>query len=245
MNIIRNQKGLALVPYADDFTGSVDVLEALSLAGLRAALFPAPPTAEELASYSALDAVGAEGVARTMPPEEMDEQLLPVLEALGQMGAPFFHYKICSTFYSSPVIGSIGKAAELIQQVFGPTRIPLVLGVPVLKKFCLFGHLFADGAGRVYRLDRHPTMSVHPITPMDEGDLLVHLGWQTQADVEHIDFVQLLGPLSMLDHLTDDAASRANVVLIDNFDERTNRQSADSSRVMRAIGGQRIEGRAQ
>ena len=44
-----------------------------------------------------------------------------------------------------------------------------------------FGNLFAvvDGVG--HRLDRHPTMSRHPVTPMDEADLRRHLAWPDRA----------------------------------------------------------------
>ncbi|MGO8249179.1 hypothetical protein ACC809_36725, partial [Rhizobium johnstonii] len=37
------------------------------------------------------------------------------------------------------------------------------------------GNLFAAYQGRIFRIDRHPVMSRHPVTPMDEADLAVHL----------------------------------------------------------------------
>jgi uncharacterized protein YgbK (DUF1537 family) len=40
----------------------------------------------------------------------------------------------------------------------------------------------------VYRLDRQPTMSRHPVTPMHESDLAVHLSRQTSLPIGHMPF---------------------------------------------------------
>jgi uncharacterized protein YgbK (DUF1537 family) len=39
----------------------------------------------------------------------------------------------------------------------------------------------------VHRIDRHPTMSRHPVTPMDEADLRAHLGRQGLAPIGLLD----------------------------------------------------------
>jgi len=57
---------LLLAYYGDDFTGSTDVMEALSKAGLRTVLFLKPPTAAQLARYPGLRALGIAGGSRTM-----------------------------------------------------------------------------------------------------------------------------------------------------------------------------------
>ena len=51
--------------------------------------------------------------------------------------------------------------------------------------------LFALAQGKGYRLDRHPTMSRHPVTPMDEADLGRHLARQTGEPIGLIDFVAM------------------------------------------------------
>jgi uncharacterized protein YgbK (DUF1537 family) len=56
---------------------------------------------------------------------------------------------------------------------------PLVVGAPALGRYVVFGHLFARAGDEIVRLDRHPTMRVHPSTPMHESDLRRHLGMQT------------------------------------------------------------------
>ena len=49
--------------------------------------------------------------------------------------------------------------------------VPLVVGAPTLGRYCVFGNLFATSGvdPQPYRLDRHPSMSRHPVTPADES----------------------------------------------------------------------------
>lgn len=187
--------GLLVSFYGDDFTGSTDTMEALAKAGLRTVLFLDPPPPGALAQFEGLRAVGVAGVSRSLSPAEMDGELPPIFERLHALNAPLFHGKVCSTFDSSPHIGSIGRTLEIGQRVFHSPFVPLVVGAPILNRFCLFGHLFARSGpeSEVFRLDRHPTMSRHPVTPMDESDLRIHLGRQTERSIGLVDVLQLAG----------------------------------------------------
>lgn len=180
-----NVPSLRLAFYGDDFTGSTDALEVLAFAGLRCALFLSPPTPELLRSMGGYDAVGVAGDSRGMSPSEMDKALPPIFKALASLGAAIVHYKVCSTFDSSPSVGSIGRAMDIARSIFGPTVIPVIAGTPALGRYCAFGNLFARSGtdGFTYRIDRHPIMSVHPVTPMDEADLALHLARQTTMPI--------------------------------------------------------------
>ena len=184
---------LLLAYYGDDFTGSTDVMEALSKGGLRTVLFLAPPSPEQVARFPDLRAFGIAGGSRTMSPEEMEQALAPAFEALKASGAPIIHYKICSTFDSSPNIGSIGRAIEIGRRVFGERPTPLIVGAPVLGRYVVFGNLFARSGldTEPFRLDRHPTMSRHPVTPMKEADIRLILAEQTKLPVELVDVLKL------------------------------------------------------
>lgn len=173
--------GLRLAFYGDDFTGSTDALEVLAFAGLRCALFLGVPSAELLAQLGPFDAIGVAGDSRAMSPAEMQQRLPALFARLAALPVPLVHYKVCSTFDSSPSVGSIGQVMELARVAFGDTPIPVVAATPALGRYCTFGHLFARSGtdGKVHRLDRHPIMSVHPMTPMHEADLALHLGAQT------------------------------------------------------------------
>jgi len=195
-----------LTYYGDDFTGSTDALEALSLGGLDTVLFIRPPDADLLARFADCHAVGLAGVSRSETPEWMDVNLTPAFEWLKSLEASVCHYKVCSTFDSSPKIGSIGRAIEIGRQVFSQKSVPLIVGTPQLKRFTAFGNLFAAYSGQIYRIDRHPVMSRHPVTPMMEADLVAHLSAQTQLRGGLVDIAALRA---------EDAAARVDQALDD------------------------------
>jgi uncharacterized protein YgbK (DUF1537 family) len=211
---------LLLTYCGDDFTGSTDVMEALATAGLRTVLFLEAPTPEDLRRFDGLRAAGVASTSRAMTPAQMDRSLTAAFEGLKKLGAPLCHYKVCSTFDSSPSIGSIGRAIELGAAVFGGRYVPLVVGAPVLRRYCVFGNLFATVGAETFRIDRHPVMSRHPVTPMDEGDLRLHLGRQTSLRIALLDLLQLSGSASEVDRrfaaLLD---SKPDVVLFDVLDD--------------------------
>lgn len=196
---------LRLAFYGDDFTGSTDALEVLAFSGLRCALFLKPPTRAQLDALGGFDAIGIAGASRAMSPAEMDDALPAVFHTMRELGAPLVHYKVCSTFDSAPGIGSIGRVMEIARDTFGDTPIPVVAGTPALQRYCLFGNLFARSGtdGQIYRIDRHPIMSVHPVTPMDEGDLIRHLNRQTSLPIAGVNLTNFDGSRSTLDRALD------------------------------------------
>jgi uncharacterized protein YgbK (DUF1537 family) len=165
--------------YGDDFTGATDTLATATQGGLRALLFLRVPTPEMLAAAGDLDCIGIAGASRSMAPDEMEAELAPVAECFAALDAPVVHYKICSTFDSSPQIGNIAVAVRALAQRIPGDFIPIIGGQPNIARYCAFGHLFAaaGAGGPVLRIDRHP-MARHPVTPMTESDLRLHLGRQ-------------------------------------------------------------------
>ena len=187
---------ILLAFYGDDFTGSTDALEFLSRAGAKTVLFIEPPTPEKLASYPGIEAIGVAGITRSMNPQEMEQVLTSAFTSLKQLGARHIHYKVCSTFDSSPTIGSIGKAIDIGAEIFASSFVPLLVAAPALGRYCVFGNLFArmgiGSNGVIYRLDRHPSMSRHPVTPSHESDLRLHLTKQTSRTIGLMDILQVV-----------------------------------------------------
>ncbi len=212
---------LLLSFYGDDLTGSCDAMEALALGGTRTALFLEPPSPELLHErFPGLQAVGVAGVNRGMTLAQIDETLPLVFARIAQLDAVLFHYKVCSTFDSSPEIGSIGRTIDIGQQVFHPRFVPLLVGAPSLKRYCLFGNLFATVGDETFRLDRHPTMSRHPITPMRESDLRVHLAKQTGKRIALLDILNLTGSQPEVDrNLARVLEGQPEIVLFDTLDD--------------------------
>jgi len=164
--------------YGDDFTGATDTLATLAAQGLRSLLFLDVPDAATLAAAGPLDAIGIAGSARAMSPEAMRAALAPVGRFFAAQGVPVLHYKVCSTFDSAPQVGNIAVAIETLAPHVAQRFVPIIGGQPNLGRHCVFGQLFARAGahGQTWRIDRHPTMSRHPVTPMLEADLVMHFG---------------------------------------------------------------------
>src|SRR5262249_50625756 len=94
--------------YGDDFTGSTDALEAPAANGVPAVLFLDPPDEHRLAEFPNCRAIGIAGESRSRSPEWMNERLPPIFRAMKSYDASVCQYKVCSTFDSSPEVGSIG-----------------------------------------------------------------------------------------------------------------------------------------
>lgn len=165
--------------YADDFTGAAAVMEVLTFSGLSSMLFLEPPTAEQLARYPDLKGIGVASTARAQSPEWMDAELPDIFAKLAALNPAVIHYKVCSTLDSSPQVGSIGRAIEIGAEKFSPAAVPIVIAAPQMRRYQSFGHLFAGFGDTVYRLDQHPVMSRHPVTPMSESDVAKHIALQS------------------------------------------------------------------
>jgi uncharacterized protein YgbK (DUF1537 family) len=213
-------EGRLLTFYGDDYTGSSAVMEVLSFAGVPTVLFLGAPTPERVARFSEFRALGVAGVARSQSPAWMAKHLPPVFRQLAALNAPISHYKVCSTFDSAPHVGSIGKAIELAEPILGGAWHPLVVGAPAIARYQAFGNLFAGIDGTGYRLDRHPVMARHPVTPMAEADVRAHLARQTDIPIGLVDFVALKAGQGD-QRLTRERANGARIIALDVLDEET------------------------
>lgn len=175
---------MSYVFVADDFTGASDTLATLARAGMRARLFRDLPRPEEL---TGLDAWGIATHARSLGRAEMTRLAARIGGGLARHAPDFLHVKICSTFDSGPEIGNVALLAHGLADALGIADIAVIGGQPSLGRHAIFGTLFARGPdGQVHRLDRHPVMSIHPVTPMHEADLIRHLASLGLNGIEHV-----------------------------------------------------------
>ena len=237
--------------YGDDFTGSTDALECLAAAGLRAVLFTGVPSPAVLARFEGLQAVGIAGNSRGLTPEEMEDVIPDALDALRRTGAAILHYKVCSTFDSSPTIGSFGRVMDIARRVLSCGTIPIVVGAPKLARYAMFGTLFArhNVDGTVHRIDRHPTMSAHPTTPMREADMRRHIGAQTAQRIALLAAPAIAGSAEDARAALDQAlAGKPDALMIDIADERAEvrvgmllEQMANESTPLFVVGSSGVE----
>ena len=218
--------GLLLAYYGDDFTGSTDAMEVMAAAGLPTVLFLQTPDRAMLQRFPDVRCVGIAGSSRGRSSEWMEEHLPRAFSQLAALHAPLMQYKVCSTFDSSATTGSIGRAIDLGVAHMPGIWSPMIVGAPRLKRYQLFGNLFAAVDGVGYRLDRHPTMARHPVTPMAESDLRRHLALQTQRRIQLIDMVQLRdGAAADAQCLARLKGADTPVVMLDVLDEETLREA--------------------
>jgi len=234
-------QNLLLSYYGDDLTGSTDVMEALELGGVPTVLFMRRPNAAMLAQFSHCRAIGLAGTSRSEAPLWMDTNLREAFAWLKTLNAALCHYKVCSTFDSSPTIGSIGRAIEIGRSVFAQDSVPLLVGAPQLKRYTAFGHLFAAYREKYFRIDRHPVMSRHPTTPMDESDLLIHLSRQTKLTSGLVDLatLQSAGRSEAFDRLL---AEGTDIVLVDVDSRETQALAGKEIWRVRKPGGSFVVG---
>lgn len=209
---------IAIACLADDFTGATDALESLSLAGLSTVMFSSVPSLEEVSAIPGLQAVVVASAARSWSAQEA-ARVRPILSVLRELQSRHVVFKVCSTFDSSPRRGNIGRVIEMGAEVFDQRVVPVVLGAPALGRFAVFGNLFAaesiSPGAEVFRLDRHPVMSRHPVTPMREGDIAKHLSFQTDRRIGLFDVRKLSLPRPEREQNWEESQKECEILLCD------------------------------
>lgn len=198
--------------YADDFTGATDTLETLAHVGIRARLYTKIPTSDMIGGE--INAIGIASTARSLPISKLAARLTADFSQLLDIKVTYFQYKICSTFDSSLYIGNIAVPIEIWRELSGQKWIPIVAGTPRLGRYCAFGNLFAriGKSEEVYRLDRHPVMSHHPVTPMtasDVGEIL-----KMQGLNQEVNYITVLDLSRNLIDIIDKIKDRINSVTV-------------------------------
>ena len=204
-------------------------------------LFTRQPTTEELARFPDVRAIGLAGESRSRSPEWMDSHLPSAFTWLRSLNARYCHYKVCSTFDSAPNIGSIGRATEIGLAAFGQSAVNMIVGAPQLRRYTMFGHLFAGYRDAAYRIDRHPVMSRHPSTPMHESDLARHLSQQCALRIGCVD-PDAARSTALADIMRRLRAEGAEVALIDVYDSASQQRAGEALEADRDASGAFIVG---
>jgi uncharacterized protein YgbK (DUF1537 family) len=163
---------------ADDFTGATDLANNLVRAGMRVVQtigVPAGPLDAEV------DAVVVALKSRTVAPADAIAQSLDALAWLQAQGARQIYFKYCSTF-DSTAQGNIGPVTEALMDALKTDFSIATPAFPDNGRTVFKGHLFV---GEV--LLNESGMQNHPLTPMNDANLVRVLQAQTQRKVGLID----------------------------------------------------------
>src|SRR5205085_5047993 len=108
---------------------------------------------------------------------------------------------------------------ETGKRVFDTGCVPVLVGAPSMRRYVLFGNLFATAEGQTWRIDRHPTMSRHPVTPMHEADLTLHLAKQTRLPAASFNLLAVRADDA--DDRFNQSCSRTPIVVLDTLDDHS------------------------
>lgn len=164
---------------ADDFTGATDLANNLVRAGMRVVQTIGVPTAPLAAE---VDAVVVALKSRTVPAAEAVAQSLAALRWLQAQGATQIYFKYCSTFDSTPE-GNIGPVTEALMDALDCNFTIATPAFPDNGRTVFKGYLFAGNV-----LLNESGMQNHPLTPMQDANLVRVMQAQTQRPVGLIDY---------------------------------------------------------
>jgi len=177
------KRGLKLGCIADDFTGATDLANNLVRAGMRVMQAIGVPTTPLSAD---VDAVVVALKSRTVPKAEAVAQSLAALHWLQAQGveghAPQIYFKYCSTFDSTPE-GNIGPVTEALMDALGCDFTIATPAFPDNGRTVFKGYLFAGNV-----LLNESGMQNHPLTPMQDANLVRVMQAQTERKVGLIDY---------------------------------------------------------
>ena len=160
----------------DDYTGSSDLANALTRAGLRTVQTIGVP-ADDLQLPEA-DAVVVALKCRSIEPDAAVGMALPAQAWLKARGARHIMFKVCSTFDSTDK-GNIGPVMDALRAAEPDPGVVLVNSAfPETRRTIYLGNLFV---GEV-PLNESP-LKDHPLNPMHDANLMRVLGRQSRCRI--------------------------------------------------------------
>lgn len=165
---------------ADDFTGATDLASMLVRHGMRTVqLIGLPDQPLDIGDAQAL-VIALK--TRNIPARDAIDQSLRALAWLRKQGVRQTLFKYCSTFDSTDV-GNIGQVSEALLEGLGEDFTIACPALPENNRTVYQGHLFVGE-----QLLAASSMRYHPLTPMNDSNLVAVLGRQSQGKVGLIPF---------------------------------------------------------
>jgi len=165
--------GLLIGAIGDDFTGSTDLALMLCKNGMPAVQYIGTPS--DSTTAVGLPAAVVALKTRTAPVAEAVAQSVAACRWLLDQGARQIFFKYCSTF-DSTVAGNIGPVAEALLDLTGAAKTIVCPAFPANARTVYQGHLFVGD-----RLLNDSSMQYHPLTPMNDADLVRFMGRQVRS----------------------------------------------------------------
>jgi uncharacterized protein YgbK (DUF1537 family) len=191
----------------DDYTGSSDLANALTRAGLRTIQTIGVP-ADDLQLLAA-DAVVVALKSRSIPASEAVAMARPARAWLKARGARHIMFKVCSTFDSTDK-GNIGPVMDALRDDEtsdggGDGLVLVNCAFPENRRTIYFGNLFVGDVPL-----NESSMQDHPLNPMHDANLVRVLGRQSRTRIG-------LVPLSDVDRGQDTIQARMRALAAEGY----------------------------
>ncbi|BBI54033.1 HPr kinase [Vreelandella olivaria] len=221
---------IVLGAIADDFTGATDLANNLVRGGMRCLQVIGVPQQE--IDLTDIDAVVVALKSRSCTVDKAVADSLAALEWLRQQGARQLFFKYCSTFDSTDQ-GNIGPVTDALLEALGAHQTVMVPAFPINGRTVYQGHLFVGD-----RLLNDSGMQHHPLTPMQDADLVRVLSRQTPHPVGLANRAILAkGAEATRAHLLSLAEHGMRHVICDSLDEQDLDVLADATVLMPLVTG--------
>ncbi|MCE9945720.1 3-oxo-tetronate kinase [Aeromonas rivipollensis] len=168
---------------ADDFTGATDIAGFLVENGLSTLQLSGVP--EHDGDLPRVDAVVISLKSRSCPAGEAVRDSLAALAWFQARGCPRIYQKYCSTF-DSTAAGNIGPVTDALLAALGQDFTLICPALPINGRTVYQGNLFVGALPLAESGMRH-----HPITPMQDSNLLRLMEGQAQGRAGLVPFATI------------------------------------------------------
>ena len=195
----------------DDFTGSSDLGNMLTKAGMHVVQYSGIP---DMPAAGDVDAGIVALKSRSIPVDEAIAQSLAALDWLQAQGCEQFFFKYCSTFDSTPE-GNIGQVAMALAERLSAKQVIFCPAFPTMGRSIYQGHLFVG-----QELLSDSPLKDHPLNPMTESDLRKWLALQTGTKIGHVAYEDVRqGDSQVRQKMADEAAAGRNYMIVDAIND--------------------------
>jgi len=215
---------------ADDLTGATDLALMLAREGMRTIQVVGVP--DESLDIGDADAIVVALKSRTIPASDAVAQSLSATEWLIAGGAEQIVFKYCSTFDSTPK-GNIGPVLDALQARLAAPLTVACPAFPANGRSVYQGYLFV---GEVLLSDS--PMKDHPLTPMNDSNLVRILGGQSKSSIGLVSFGTVQrGTVAIRAAFDKAAADGHRAVIVDALTDDHLRLIGEAAADMKLITG--------
>lgn len=194
---------------ADDFTGATDLASFLVNSGMRTVQLIGVPN--DTIDLTGVDAVVIALKSRTLPKDIAIKQSIEALEWLKQLDCNQYYFKYCSTFDSTEK-GNIGPVTDALLNNLNEEFTIICPSLPVNGRTVYKSHLFVNDS-----LLNESGMQNHPLTPMNDPNLLRVMASQSIGKVGAVQYETIIQGAEAIKHCLNEVSKDNRYAILDTL----------------------------